>query len=217
MKRLLMILVFLSLSGALLAQGAGPAAASAIPPELKVTTEASAGEPQTAPQAKPATQDRMFFPSDWIWGWGQFDIAPPHNEPDPNLCAANAGVIDNGRNARCNAFARYVLSGAVELRPFGQTVLRRVMAFFDPTLLFGKNVPQYLYTWDWTGIGMEYKYGVGVDLPYRFEFRFTGHPEIQRFSSRNLGPAYLGPNGPWGQYNTIGIRKYFGKQREGTH
>jgi hypothetical protein len=105
-----------------------------------------------------------------------------------------------------------VLSGAVELRPFGRTFLQHVMVFFDPNFLFGKNVPQTLYTWSWDAIGMESTYGAGVDLPKRFQFRFTAHPNIARFGSRdqNLGPAYLGPTGPWGQYNAIGIRKYFG-------
>ena len=160
----------------------------------------------------------MFFPKDWYWGWAQFDLAPPHNEVDPNLCAANAGQY-GGKNAQCNAFARYMIGGTVELRPFGQTFLRRVMVFFDPTFLFGKTVPQYLYTWSWSGIGMEYAWGVGLDLPKRFEVRFTGHPVIQRFGARDqpLGPAWLGSNGPWGQYNAIGVRKYFGTRREGTY
>jgi hypothetical protein len=30
---------------------------------------------------------------------------------------------------------------------------------------------------------------------------------------RNLGTADLGNNGPWGRYNTIGVRKYFGTRR----
>ena len=93
------------------------------------------------------------------------------------------------------------------------------MVFFDPNFTFGKNVPQYLYTWSWSGIGMEYDWGIGIDLPKRFEFRYTGHPLMQRFGSRDqpLGPAWLGPNGPWGRYNTIGVRKYFGTRREGTY
>ena len=36
------------------------------------------------------TSDRTFFPHDWFWGYTQFDLAPPHNEIDPNLCAGNA-------------------------------------------------------------------------------------------------------------------------------
>jgi hypothetical protein len=66
---------------------------------------------------------------------------------------------------------------------------------------------------------MEYSWGVGIDLPKRFEFRVTGHPQMQRFGARDqpLGPAWLGPNGPWGRYNAFGIRKYFGTRREGTY
>ena len=167
------------------------------------------------PLSPAASSERMFFPKDWYWGWAQFDLAPPHNEVDPNLCASNAGGY-GGRNSHFSAFARYMISGTIEARPFGRTVLRRAMFFFDPTFLFGRNVPQTLYTWSWDGIGMEYSYGVGVDLPKRFEFRFTAHPLIQRFGSPS-GPAYLGPNGPWGRYNAVGVRKYFGTRREGTY
>jgi len=161
--------------------------------------------------------DKLFFPKDWYWGYAQFDIAPPHNELDPNLCASNAGQF-GGVHSQCNAFARYVLSGSVELRPIGRTVARRLVLFYDPNFLFGKNVPQTLYTWAWDPIGMEFKWGVGVDLPKRFQFRFTSHPKLQRFGDRDrpLGPAWLGPDGPWGQYNAFGVRKYFGTRREGT-
>jgi len=77
-----------------------------------------------AQQARPA--DRMFLPSDTLWGYAQFDIAPPHNEIDPNLCRADAGNF-GGVNAPCNAFARYMLSGILEVRPFGRGPFRRFM------------------------------------------------------------------------------------------
>jgi len=214
MKRLLIALVCLVLQVTVLAQDSKPAADANV-----ATRSQTAANPQTPAGSKPtANAERMFFPKDWYWGWAQFDLAPPHNEVDPNLCAANAGQY-GGKNSQCSAFARYIISGTIELRPFGQTVLRRVVVFFDPTFLFGKTVPQYLYTWSWSGIGMEYAWGVGVDLPKRFEVRFTGHPVIQRFGARDqpLGPAWLGSNGPWGQYNAIGVRKYFGTRREGTY
>ena len=214
MKRPLLVLVLAVLPISLLAQDSSSASSTKL-----ATDSGPVTDPQAAPSPKPASNgDRMFFPKDWYWGWAQFDLAPPHNEVDPNLCAANAGQY-GGKNAQCSAFARYMIGGTIELRPFGQTVLRRVMVFFDPTFLFGKNVPQYLYTWSWSGIGMEYAWGVGLDLPKRFEVRFTGHPVIQRFGARDqpLGPAWLGSNGPWGQYNAIGVRKYFGIRREGTY
>jgi hypothetical protein len=53
------------------------------------------GTAQSAPPASSTegadAQQRMFFPRDMFWGWAQFDLAPPHNEIDPNLCAGNAG------------------------------------------------------------------------------------------------------------------------------
>lgn len=55
-----------------------------------------------------AVQPRMFFPKDTFWGWAQLDLAPPHNEIDPNLCAGNAGQY-GGANAPCSMFARYML------------------------------------------------------------------------------------------------------------
>jgi len=88
-------------------------------------------------------QERMFLPSDTLWGYAQFDVAPPHNEIDPNLCASNAGNF-GGANAPCNAFARYMLSGLLEVRPFGRGPFRRFMLFGEPRFLFGKNVPQKL-------------------------------------------------------------------------
>ena len=63
---------------------------------------------QSAPPASGSTDvqsERMFFPRDTFWGWAQFDLAPPHNEIDPNLCAGNAGQY-GGVNAPCSLFAR---------------------------------------------------------------------------------------------------------------
>ena len=51
------------------------------------------------------TSERLFLPKDMFWGYTQFDLAPPHNEPDPNLCRADAGNF-GGVNAPCNAFGR---------------------------------------------------------------------------------------------------------------
>jgi len=207
MKRLLPLLLLSLFSCVAWCQTTPPAATA---PDQTVS------QPQSTSSSS-APQEKLFFPKDWYWGWAEFDLAPPHNEVDPNLCAANAGMY-GGVNSKCNAFARYVLSGTIELRPFGRTIARRLMVFYDPNFLFGRNVPQTLYTWSWDPIGMELKWGVGVDLPKRFQFRFTTHPKLVRFGDRDqpLGPAWLGPDGPWGQYNEIGVRKYFGRRREGT-
>jgi hypothetical protein len=160
------------------------------------------------------TSDRMFFPHDTFYGYAQVDLAPPHNEIDPNLCAGNAGSY-GGANAPCSMFARYMLSGLLEVRPFGQGQFRRFMLFGQPSFLFGKNVPQNLYTWSPDAIGIEHSWGLGVYIAKGFEFRVTQHFLFDRLGARdrNLGAADLGNNGPWGRYNTVGVRKYFGTRR----
>jgi hypothetical protein len=186
-----------------------------------VSATATAQATTTAPQAAkpagtfwvPAPEERWWLPKgNWIYGYAEFDLAPPHNEPDPNFCAANAGDY-GGANSQCNLFARYLLLGQVSVRPFGKTVLRRVKIFWNPTFVFGNNVPQYKYTWSWDGIGWERQWGADVYLGRRFDLRLTQQYLFERFSSRPLGPAYLGPNGPWGRFFTVGVRKYFGNPR----
>jgi hypothetical protein len=186
MKRLLTLLVCLVLSGIVYAQ------------ESRVTDE----------------DGRMFFPRDTFWGYAQFDLAPPHNEIDPNLCAANAKDF-GGQNAPCNAFARYMLWGTLEVRPFGRGILRRAMFFGEPKLLFGRNVPQSLYTWSADAIGLEHAWGVGIYMGKGFELRVTQHFLFDRWGARdrNLGAADLGTNGPWGRFATVGVRKTFGQRR----
>jgi hypothetical protein len=134
--------------------------------------------------------ERMFFPHDMLWGWAQLDLAPPHNEIDPNLCsgdvAANGGLQDP-----CSLFARYMLSGILEVRPFGRGPLRRFMVYGAPTFLFGKTLPKTLYTWSPDAIGIEHSWA----------------------RDKNLGSADLGNNGPWGRYVTLGVRKTFGTRR----
>ena len=169
---------------------------------------------QTEPAQHTVTHDsteRMFLPRDTFWGYGQFDLAPPHNEIDPNLCRADAG-ISGGADSPCTAFARYMISGYVEAHPFGRGQFRRFFLFGEPRFLFGKNLPQTLYTWSMDAIGLENSWGGGLYLGKGFEMRVTQHSLFTRFGARdrNLGPADLGPNGPWGRYNTIGVRKYFG-------
>ncbi|MDP9158901.1 MAG: hypothetical protein M3O09_01560 [Acidobacteriota bacterium] len=161
-----------------------------------------------------ANGDRMFLPSDMLWGFAQFEIAPPHNEIDPNLCRADAGRY-GGVNAPCTAFARYALSGLLEVRPFGRGPLRRFMLFGEPNFLFGRNLPHTLYTWSFDAIGVEHSWGAAIYLGKGFEARVTQHFLFDRLGSRdkNLGAADLGPNGPWGRYNAIGVRKYFGTRR----
>ena len=177
------------------------------------------GRAQSAPPASGSTnaaQERMFFPRDTFWGWAQFDLAPPHNEVDPNLCAGNAGAGQyGGVNAPCSLFARYMLSGMLEARPFGRGPLRRFVIFGAPTFLFGKNLPKTLYTWSPDAIGIEHSWGAGIFIAKGFEFRVTQHFLFDRLGARNknLGGADLGNNGPWGRYMTVGVHKSFGTRR----
>ena len=158
--------------------------------------------------------ERMFFPRDMLWGWAQLDLAPPHNEVDPNLCAGNVAQY-GGINDPCSMFARYMLSGILEVRPFGRGPLRRFMVFGAPTFLFGKNLPKTLYTWSPDAIGIEHSWGAGIYITKGLEFRVTQHFLFDRLGARNtyLGPADLGSNGPWGRYMTLGVRKTFGTRR----
>src|SRR5271154_1500521 len=141
--------------------------------------------------------DKFFLPKDTLWGYAQFDLAPPHNEIDPNLCASNAGTY-GGVNAPCSMFARYMISGLLEIRPFGKGQFRRIMFFGEPAFLFGKNVPQTLYTWSWDAIGIEHSWGLGVYIWKGIELRVTQHFLFDRLGARdrNLGAADLGNNGP---------------------
>lgn len=166
------------------------------------------------PESDLKAQDRMFFPRDMFWGWAELDLAPPHNEVDPNQCAGTAGNY-GGVNAPCSLFARYILSGILEVRPFGRGPLRRFMVYGAPTFLFGKTIPKTLYTWSPDAIGVDHSWGIGIYLNRGFEFRVNQHFLFDRLGARdtNLGPADLGTNSPWGRYVTLGVRKTFGTRR----
>jgi hypothetical protein len=178
------------------------------------TLSTDSSQTSSQPGWKQDASDRMFFPHDMLWGWAQLDLAPPHNEIDPNLCSGNV-PLNGGINDPCSMFARYMLSGILEVRPFGKTVLRRFMVYGAPTFLFGKTLPQTLYTWSPDAIGIEHSWGVGIYLNKGFEFRITQHFLFDRLGARdkNLGSADLGNNGPWGRYLTVGVRKTFGTRR----
>jgi hypothetical protein len=196
MKRLLLyLIVSLALAGSLRAQDKDQDADQHQDPVMK-------------------DSDKFFLPKDTLWGYAQFDLAPPHNEIDPNLCAGNAGAY-GGVDAPCSLFARYMLSGLLEVRPFGKGQLRRFMVWGQPSFLFGKTIPQTLYTWSPDAIGIEHSWGAAIYIAKGFDVRFTQHFLFDRLGARdkNLGPADLGNNGPWGRYNTIGVRKTFGTRR----
>ena len=162
------------------------------------------------------TEERMLFPRDMFWGWGQLDLAPPHNEIDPNICAGNAGQY-GGVNAPCSLCSPATCCRACwRCVPLAAGQLRRFMVFGAPAFLFGKTIPQTLYTWSPDAIGIEHSWGVGIYIAKKgFEFRVTQHFLFDRLGARDtyLGVADLGNNGPWGRYMTLGVRKSFGTRR----
>jgi hypothetical protein len=152
----------------------------------------------------------MFLPHDWVRGYVDAALAPPHNEPDLNRCASTTGV-DGGAHAACAAFARYTLGGYLELQPIGATPLRRVFLFAQPKVFLGSNVPQFAYTASAAPIAYESILGVGVALPKHFELRLTHHriDWMGRYQSP-LGRQDLHTTGPLGLYTTVSARWYFG-------
>ena len=113
----------------------------------------------------------LFFPHDWLRGYVDFAVAPPHNEPDLGRCSQSQAVIVSagGANSTCNAYARYLMGGYLEVQPFGKTFARHVFVFFTPTFSFGNNVPQFKYTASMAPIAFERSVGIGIELPKNFE------------------------------------------------
>jgi hypothetical protein len=184
-----------------------------------VATPAAATPDPAAP--KPPSwgvpKGRTFFPHDWLRGYVDFAVAPSHNEPDLGRCSQSHAP--GGASSNCNAYARYLLGGYLEVQPFGKTLARHLFVFFTPTFSFGNNVPQFKYTASMAGIAFERAVGFGIELPKNFEFRVTQHQVdwLGKYNN-NVGPADLGTAGPYGLYATIGARWYFGgygRSREG--
>jgi hypothetical protein len=155
-------------------------------------------------------EGRMFLPHDWIRGYTDAEIAPSHNEPDLGRCAGPASQF-GGIASPCDAFARYMLSGYLELQPIGRTALRHFFVFITPRFSFGRNVPQFSYTGSFSPIAYDRSVGIGIELPKNFELRLTQHRVdwLGRYD-KSLGPGDLGTTGPYGLYTTAGLRWYFG-------
>ncbi len=182
---------------------------------------AAAADPAPKPASWGVPEGRMFFPHNWVRGYVNFDVAPSHNEPDLGRCSQSQAVIISagGASSDCNAYARYLLGGYLEVQPFGKTFARHVFVFFTPTFSFGNNVPQFKYTASMAGIAFERAVGIGIELPKNFEFRVTQHQVdwLGKYKN-NVGLADLGTSGPYGLYATVGARWYFGgygRAREG--
>jgi hypothetical protein len=180
-----------------------PAAPSSVPAAFPAPPPPSWGVPE----------GRLLLPHNWLRGYIDFEGAPPHNEPDLGRCSPSSTVIvaAGGANSNCNAYARYLLGGYLEIQPFGKTLARHFFLFFTPTFSFGNNVPQFKYTASMSGIAFERSVGFGFELPKNFEIRVMQHQVdwLGKYN-HNVGLADLGTSGPYGLYSTIGARWYFG-------
>ena len=131
-----------------------------------------------------------FLPHEMLRGFTDFEYAPPTNEPDLGRCLASTGALQ-GAHAQCADFARYMLSGYLEVQPFGRTPLRRLYFFAQPRFSFGATVPQISYPQTFAPIACENFMGFGVELSRSFE-------PARRAAHRVLdGPLYRlsGPRG----------------------
>ncbi len=184
-----------------------------------IAAATTAADPAPRPPSWGVPEGRMFLPHNWLRGFADFSVAPPHNEPDLGRCSQSKAIIlsAGGASSDCNAYARYLLGGYLEIQPFGKTLARHLFVFFTPTFSFGNNVPQYKYSASISGIAMERSVGVGIELPKNFEIRVTQHQVdwLGKYN-HNVGLADLnsgtigGGVGPYGLYSTIGARWYFG-------
>ena len=193
MKRIAMILTALSISIA-------PSALS----------QTIANDPP-AKSAVSSGSTPTFFPRDWIRGFTDFAVAPSHNEPDLGRCAFPQPSSAGGSTSQCTAYARYLLSGYLEIQPLGRTFARHLFFFFEPRFSFGRNIPQISYQASMEPIAYDRALGAAIEFPKNFQLRVTQHQVdyLGRYS-HSLGPADLHTTGPYGLYTTVSVRWSFG-------
>src|SRR5260370_34079743 len=133
---------------------------------MEVPTTAPAS-PAHRPTSWGVPEGRMFFPHNSVRGYTDFSFAPPHNEPDLGRCNPSFAAIVSagGAASTCNAYARYLWSGYLEVQPFGKTFARHSFFFFPPTVSFVNNVPECKYTPSSLGMTFAPTLGHGVELP----------------------------------------------------
>ncbi len=166
---------------------------------------------ESSSRKKSVPQSSTLFPKNWIRGYTDFSVAPSHNEPDLGRCIFPQPASAGGRTSTCTAYARYLLSGYLEIQPLARTPARHFFLFFEPRFSFGRNIPQIRYEHSMEPIAFERSIGVGFQLPGNFELRATQHQVhyLGRYG-RTLGPADLHTDGPYGLYATVGLRWSFG-------
>lgn len=162
------------------------------------------------PVAQSASGERLFLPRNFLRGYLDFQVAPPHNEVDLGLCTPG-GETAPGADRPCSGFARFVWSGYFEFQPIGRGLLSRGFLFVEPKLFGGDNIPQQSYTSSGALILFERSIGVGMELPRQFELRMTQHQTRLMGRYGQLPSPVTGRrDGPYGLYATVGVRWYFG-------
>jgi hypothetical protein len=156
------------------------------------------------------TGDRWLFPRNFVRGYLDFQVAPPHNEVELGLCMPGDGIAA-GQTARCGGYARYIWSGYIEFQPVGRGPLRRVFFFMEPKLFGGDNLPQQSYTASASPILWERSLGAAIELPRGFELRTQTHRTmlLGRYGAKPTAVTGL-PHGPYGLHSTVGVRWRFG-------
>jgi hypothetical protein len=144
-------------------------------------------------------------------GFVDFAVAPSHNEPDLGRCAFPQPASSGGMGSTCTAYARYLISGYVEMRPFARTFAHHLFLFLEPKMSFGNNLPQLKYLASMEPIAFDRSVGFGMELPRNFELRITQHQvDFLGKYAHSLGTADLRTTGPYGMYSTVSLRWSFG-------
>jgi hypothetical protein len=159
-------------------------------------------------QASPSS---YFFPRNWIRGYTDFAVAPSHNEPDLGRCMFPQPASAGGTASQCTAYARYLMSGYLEIQPLARTPLRHLFLFFEPRFSFGRNIPQLSYQASMEPMAYDRALGAAFELPRNVQLRVTQHQVdyLGRYGS-SLGSADLHTTGPYGLYTTVSVRWSFG-------
>lgn len=203
-RSMVVLFAFSGIAGIVAAQAPPQMSTQMASAPHRVSSREPGRNSQETSSSKDAYPGPLLFGKGFLRGYADFELAPPHNEPDLGRC--------NLPQAPCTSFARYMASGYIEFQPFARTPLRHAYFFFEPRFFFGDNIPQVQYTYSMQPLAWERTLGLAITLPKHFELRITNHG-VTSFSpfDKVLGAFDYGPNKePLGIYNTVGMRWYFG-------
>jgi len=186
-------------------------ALSAVVAPSAVSQTITKDAPTLSSHSAQASPSSYFFPHNWIRGYTDFAVAPPHNEPDLGRCMFPQPASAGGTASQCTAYARYIFSGYIEIQPLARTPFRHLFFFLEPRFSFGRNIPQVSYEESMEPIAYDRAIGAAFELPKNLQLRLTQHQVdyLGRYSN-SLGPADLSTTGPYGLYTTVSVRWTFG-------